>query len=104
MFTENKSLYFQSSLVFKVIIPVLLLMAASGCQQEQSAVAEQPIPKVTTTAVVQQETTDYDEYTGKTEAFESVEVRRARVRLPKVDRVQRWRFCQGRADSVHDRA
>ncbi len=77
MFNENKSL-FHSSLVFIVIVLVPLLMVTSGCQQEQSAVAEQPIPKVTTTQVVQQETTDYDEYTGKTEAFESVEVR-ARV-------------------------
>ena len=34
--------------------------------------------KVTTTSVVQQETTDFDEYTGRTEASEAVEVR-ARV-------------------------
>jgi RND family efflux transporter MFP subunit len=36
------------------------------------------VPKVTVTAVVSQETVDADEYTGKTEASESVEVR-ARV-------------------------
>src|SRR5579871_4891264 len=65
------------------VIPMLLtvagiLSAVAGCEKEQSAVAEQPVPKVTTTAVVQQQTTDYDEYTGKTEASESVEVR-ARV-------------------------
>ncbi len=55
-----------------------LMLCATGCQQEQSTAAEQPVPKVTTTAVVQQETTDFDEYTGKTEASEAVEVR-ARV-------------------------
>ena len=32
------------------------------------------VPKVTTTAVIQQETTDYDEYTGKTEASETVDI------------------------------
>ena len=37
-----------------------------------------PTPKVTTTAVVAQETIDSDEYTGQTEASETVEVR-ARV-------------------------
>ena len=55
-----------------------LVLCATGCQQEQSTAAEQLVPKVTTTAVVQQETTDFDEYTGKTEASEAVEVR-ARV-------------------------
>lgn len=36
------------------------------------------MPKVTTTNVVEQETTDFDEYTGRTEASEAVEIR-ARV-------------------------
>ena len=42
--------------------------------KKQSTAAEQPVPKVTTTAVIQQETTDFDEYTGKTEASEAVEI------------------------------
>lgn len=49
-----------------------------GCEQTPVAILEQPVPKVTTAPVVEQETIDYDEYTGRTEASEAVEVR-ARV-------------------------
>src|SRR5205814_4409339 len=42
------------------------------------AANEQPTPKVTVMPVVSQETIDADEYTGQTEASESVEIR-ARV-------------------------
>jgi RND family efflux transporter MFP subunit len=50
----------------------------SGCDQSAPAASEMPTPKVTTTAVVAQETIDSDEYTGQTEASETVEIR-ARV-------------------------
>jgi RND family efflux transporter MFP subunit len=59
-----------------VLLAVLPL--ASGCKPEAKVSAEQPVPKVTVTAVVSQETIDSDEYTGWTEASETVEVR-ARV-------------------------
>src|SRR6476660_3227052 len=49
-----------------------------GCEKAAPSAAEQPVPKVTVTAVVSQETIDADEYTGQTEASETVEVR-ARV-------------------------
>jgi RND family efflux transporter MFP subunit len=68
----------QASLVVMLLAVVGLLFTVSGCNRAESALAEQPVPKVTTVPVVQQQTTDYDEYTGKTEASESVEVR-ARV-------------------------
>jgi RND family efflux transporter MFP subunit len=55
-----------------------ILSAGSGCNREPSKAAEQPVPKVTVTEVVSQETIDSDEYTGQTEASETVEVR-ARV-------------------------
>ena len=55
-----------------------ILAACIGCERTAPAAAEQPVPKVTVTAVVAQETIDSDEYTGKTEASETVEVR-ARV-------------------------
>jgi len=45
-----------------------------GCSQATNPVGDLPIPKVTTTAVVQQQTTDYDEYTGRTEASETVDI------------------------------
>ena len=54
------------------------LAAGAGCNSDAPAVAEQPVPKVTVTPVVSQETIDYDEYIGQTEASEIVEVR-ARV-------------------------
>src|SRR5436190_2569180 len=55
-----------------------ILVASSGCDRPAPAAAEQPVPKVTVTAVVSHETIDADEYTGQTEASETVEVR-ARV-------------------------
>src|SRR6185295_503222 len=51
---------------------------ACGCGRAAPAKAEQPVPKVTVTPVVSQETIDADEYTGQTEASEIVEIR-ARV-------------------------
>lgn len=51
-----------------------LLSATSGCDKTAASTTELPVPKVTTTPVVQQETTDYDEYTGKTEASEAVDI------------------------------
>ena len=60
-------------------VPLLLLFAALlpfliGCKETISPGEQQTVPKVTTAAVVQQETTDYDEYTGRTEASETVDI------------------------------
>jgi RND family efflux transporter MFP subunit len=63
---------------FLATVSVLTVFAAAGCDHALPESIEQPVPKVTTTAVVQQETTDFDEYTGRTEASEAVDVR-ARV-------------------------
>jgi RND family efflux transporter MFP subunit len=55
------------------------LWATVGCDRSPPANVEQAaVPKVTTAKVIQQETTDFDEYTGRTEASEAVEIR-ARV-------------------------
>lgn len=54
------------------------LFSAWGCNRVAPPSQEQPIPKVTVTAVTAQEIVDADEYIGKTEASEIVEVR-ARV-------------------------
>ena len=56
----------------------VLLSATIGCERATPANVEQAIPKVTVAKVVSQETTDFDEYTGRTEASEAVEIR-ARV-------------------------
>jgi RND family efflux transporter MFP subunit len=60
-----------------LLIPLALgalLAATSGCEKTTASTVEQPVPKVTTTPVVQEQTTDYDEYTGETEASETVDI------------------------------
>jgi multidrug efflux pump subunit AcrA (membrane-fusion protein) len=54
------------------------LLMAPGCNRAPTEAAAQPVPKVTVTPVVAEEIYDADEYTGKTEASEIVEIR-ARV-------------------------
>src|SRR6187402_2794308 len=56
----------------------VVLSSNGGCSRAAPAASDQPVPKVTVTPVISQETVDADEYTGQTEASESVEVR-ARV-------------------------
>jgi multidrug efflux system membrane fusion protein len=60
------------------VMLIASVLACSGCGGAAPATGEMPVAKVTTTAVVSQETIDSDEYTGQTEASEEVEVR-ARV-------------------------
>lgn len=57
---------------------VAISLAASGCSRTPLEATTQPVPKVTVTPVIVQEIYDSDEYTGRTEASESVEIR-ARV-------------------------
>src|SRR5215471_6348856 len=54
--------------------PVIALCSIAGCDRTTATTVEKTIPKVTTAPVVQQETTDYDEYTGKTEPSEAVDI------------------------------
>jgi RND family efflux transporter MFP subunit len=61
-----------------VVAWLTLLPIANGCNRGAAETASQPVPKVTVTEVVSQETIDFDEYIGQTEASELVEVR-ARV-------------------------
>jgi RND family efflux transporter MFP subunit len=61
-----------------IVASIVASSLIAGCDRETPRTPEQPVPKVTTAAVVQEETVDYDEYTGRTEASEAVEIR-ARV-------------------------
>lgn len=71
---KNLGHWHGSLLLLTALLPGLVLLA--GCKgSAASGTAEQPIPKVTTIAVAERETTDMDEYTGWTEASEIVEVR-----------------------------
>src|SRR3954468_7211265 len=60
------------------IAAVAIAPLAAGCNKAAPAASEQPTPKVTVMPVASHETIDADEYTGQTEASESVEIR-ARV-------------------------
>jgi RND family efflux transporter MFP subunit len=51
------------------------IVVYSGCSRDVPAAAEQIVAKVTVAPVRTEENVDYDEYTGKTEASEIVEVR-----------------------------
>jgi RND family efflux transporter MFP subunit len=62
------------SILLIVLALPALLAATSGCDKTTASTTELPVPKVTTAPVVQKETTDYDEYTGKTEASEAVDI------------------------------
>ncbi|MGC3988746.1 MAG: efflux RND transporter periplasmic adaptor subunit [Chthoniobacteraceae bacterium] len=53
---------------------VALALALTGCH-EQSATQQMPPPVVTVAPVTQQEVTEWNEFTGHTDAVESVEVR-----------------------------
>ncbi len=69
--------FFARVLGYSLLVAILLL-SSIGCDSKSPAAAELPTPKVTVTEVVSQKTIDADEYTGRTEASEIVEVR-ARV-------------------------
>jgi RND family efflux transporter MFP subunit len=60
------------------LVGLATLLGALGCRGGAPPAAGQPVPRVTVAAVVEQEVTDSDEYTGRTEASAIVEVR-ARV-------------------------
>src|SRR5262245_45850289 len=55
-----------------------LLLLMTACSQQQPTAAPPPPPKVTVSQPVSREVTEWEEYTGRLEAIESVEVR-ARV-------------------------
>jgi RND family efflux transporter MFP subunit len=59
---------------FLAIGLVWVLPLVWGCNRAAPAATEQPVPKVTVTPVVSQETIDADDYTGQTEASESVDI------------------------------
>lgn len=59
----------------RVLSLVMGSVLLAGCGGQPSGQAQTPLPKVTVTEAVEQETIDYDQYVGRTEASETVEVR-----------------------------
>lgn len=61
---------------FRIILPIATgLLALAGCKQGQAPAAAPPPPLVTVATVKQTDIVEWDEFTGRTEAIESVEVR-----------------------------
>ena len=72
MFASRESACLAAAALFAIVA------GGSGCGGDAPTSTELPVPKVTVVAVLAQKTIDADEYIGKTEASEIVEVR-ARV-------------------------
>jgi RND family efflux transporter MFP subunit len=51
------------------------LLALNGCRSEANPQAQQPAPQVSVATVLERDVTEWDEFTGRLEAVESVEVR-----------------------------
>ena len=62
----------------QIMVISLIIWAVAACGSQSNEYVEPPPPKVTGAKPLQQEVTDYLEFTGTTQAFEEVEVR-ARV-------------------------
>lgn len=62
----------------RLISSLWLFLLLAACQQPQAALPPPPLPQVTVSQPVAREVVEWDEYTGRLEAVESVEVR-ARV-------------------------
>ncbi len=58
-----------------LVFPCGLLLAAAGCQANRAAVAPPEPPAVPISHPVRREVTDYVEFTGRTEAIHSVDIR-----------------------------
>ena len=68
----------QNHFLILSLLVVTLGLALVGCKREPPALAATPPPVVMVSQPVEREITDYDDYTGRTAAVDSVEVR-ARV-------------------------
>jgi len=62
---------------FLAVLPIALAMSLSACAPNEAATkpAAAPAPQVSVAKVISREVTDYDEFTGRFEAVERVEIR-----------------------------
>ncbi|HEY7640789.1 MAG TPA: efflux RND transporter periplasmic adaptor subunit [Steroidobacteraceae bacterium] len=65
------------ALVAALAVPAALLTAVvvSGCRSEATPAAQAPAPQVSVASALERNVTEWDEFTGRLEAVESVEVR-----------------------------
>ena len=67
-----------SAVTSALAVPGVLLVALvglSGCGQDATATAQAPAPQVSVASALEREVTEWDEFTGRVEAVESVEIR-----------------------------
>jgi RND family efflux transporter MFP subunit len=78
------------SLIFSLVFLLAVFGVVSGCNRAQSA-SVQEAPKVTVAPVIEREITEWDEFTGRLDAVEKVEVR------PRVSGyIERVAFTEGK--------
>ena len=68
----------RSSFVVPTVLAALAIagsVALGGCKSEATPAAQMPLPQVSVAAALEREVTEWDEFTGRLEAVESVEVR-----------------------------
>jgi len=65
--------------IIKVLLPALAasaaILALQGCRSEATNAAAMPTPEVSVAAALERKVTEWDEFTGRLEAVESVEIR-----------------------------
>lgn len=61
--------------LWRVVLTVILLFAAAGCVRTAAQPAPPPAPKVTVAEVVNRDITEWDEFTGRLEAVDTVAIR-----------------------------
>jgi RND family efflux transporter MFP subunit len=54
---------------------LVALVAVSGCRSEATPAAQAPVPQVSVASALERNVTEWDEFTGRLEAVQSVEVR-----------------------------
>jgi hypothetical protein len=82
---EDKAMNFAARIGVAEAIFLVLLTA---CGSSTTAVAPPP-PEVTTARVIEKRVKDWDEFTGKFQAIDTIEVRPTRLRLHRPGRVYR---------------
>src|SRR5271170_2674453 len=68
----SKTIFYRAALIAVLSLPALLL---SGCGRGEAQTPPPPPPVVTVAPVEQQEITEWSDFTGRTDAVESVEIR-----------------------------
>ena len=87
-----------------VLLGLLLTAAAAGCRSKTREVGPAEVPVVPVSHPVERVVTDYVDFTGRTDAVQSVNIIAAGHRLPGADALQGRIGGQSRGPLVRDRS